>query len=211
MRSAHLLQHGRERYDETLGALEARLRARRVELERYRQAILRANEPTVLAEASFAELELLAGEKYSDPNGDEQPLLTERELRFLSINKGNLDDAERKEIESHVSHTYRFLQQIPWTRELRGIPAIAYGHHEKLNGCGYPRQVEAPAIPVQTRMMTIADIYDALTASDRPYKRAVSVTQALDILHAEAREGLLDRDLLMTFVGARVYESVGAA
>lgn len=211
MRSAHLLQHGRERYDETLGALEARLRARRVELERYRQAILRANEPTVLAEASFAELELLAGEKYSDPNGDEQPLLTERELRFLSINKGNLDDAERKEIESHVSHTYRFLQQIPWTRELRGIPAIAYGHHEKLNGRGYPRQVEAPAIPVQTRMMTIADIYDALTASDRPYKRAVSVTHALDILHAEAHEGLLDRDLLATFVGARVYESVNGA
>lgn len=211
MRSAHLLQHGRERYDETLGALEARLRARRVELERYRQAILRANEPTVLAEGSFAELELLAGETYSDPNGDEQPLLTERELRFLSISKGNLDDAERREIESHVSHTYRFLQQIPWTRELRGIPAIAYGHHEKLNGRGYPRQVEAPAIPVQTRMMTIADIYDALTASDRPYKRAVSVTHALDILHAEAHEGLLDRDLLVTFVGARIYESVHTA
>lgn len=211
LRVAHLLERGRERYDETVRELEAKLRARRVELERFRQAILRANEPTILAEGSFAELQRLAAETYCDQNGDDQPLLTERELRFLSITKGNLDDSERKEIESHVSHTYRFLQQIPWTRELRGIPAIAYGHHEKLNGQGYPRQVTASEIPVQTRMMTIADIYDALTASDRPYKRAVSVTRALDILHAESREGLLDRDLLATFVQARVYESVHAA
>jgi len=211
MRSAHLVEHGRERYDETLRSLEARLRARRIELERYRQAILRANEPTVLAEGSFAELQRVAMERYADQNGEEQPLLTERELRFLSITKGNLDDAERREIESHVTHTFRFLQQIPWTRELRGIPAIAYGHHEKLNGQGYPRQIDAREIPVQTRMMTIADIYDALTASDRPYKRAVSVTAALDILHAESREGLLDRDLLATFVDARVYEAAQAA
>jgi hypothetical protein len=211
MRSAHLVAHGRERYDETLRTLEARLRARRIELERYRQAILRANEPTVLAEGSFAELQRVAMERYADQNGEEHPLLTERELRFLSITKGNLDDAERKEIESHVTHTFRFLQQIPWTRELRGIPAIAYGHHEKLNGQGYPRQIDAREIPVQTRMMTIADIYDALTASDRPYKRAVSVTAALDILHAESRQGLLDRDLLATFVDARVYEAVQAA
>ena len=211
LRSAHLVEHGRDRYDETLRTLEARLRARRIELERYRQAILRANEPTVLAEGSFAELQRVAMERYADQNGEEQPLLTDRELRFLSIAKGNLDDAERKEIESHVTHTFRFLQQIPWTRELRGIPAIAYGHHEKLNGQGYPRQIDASEIPVQTRMMTIADIYDALTASDRPYKRAVSVTAALDILHAESREGLLDRDLLTTFVEARVYEAVQAA
>ena len=211
MRSAHLVEHGRERYDETVRALEAKLRARRIELERYRQAILRANEPTVLAEGSFAELQRVAMERYADQNGEEQPLLTDRELRFLSITRGNLDESERKEIESHVTHTFRFLQQIPWTRELRGIPAIAYGHHEKLNGQGYPRQIDASEIPVQTRMMTIADIYDALTASDRPYKRAVSVTAALDILHAESREGLLDRDLLSTFVEARVYESAQAA
>ncbi len=210
-RAAHLLRCGRDRYDETVRALEAKLRARRVQLERYRQAILRANEPSILAEGSFSELARLARERYVDQNGDEQPLLTDRELRFLSITRGNLDDAERKEIESHVTHTFRFLQQIPWTRELRGIPAIAYGHHEKLNGEGYPRRIAAPEIPVQTRMMTIADIYDALTASDRPYKRAVSVTSALDILHAESREGLLDRDLLATFVEARVYESAHAA
>ena len=138
-------------------------------------------------------------------------MLTERELRFLSITKGNLDEEERREIESHVSHTFRFLQQIPWTRELRGIPSIAYGHHEKLNGLGYPRQIGAEQIPVQTRMMTIADIYDALTANDRPYKRAVSADRALDILHDEAKAGLLDHDLLCTFVDARVYAAAQVA
>jgi HD-GYP domain-containing protein (c-di-GMP phosphodiesterase class II) len=122
------------------------------------------------------------------------------------IRKGNLDDRERREIESHVTHTYRFLEQIPWTRELKRIPKIAYGHHEKLNGRGYPLQATAEDIPVQTRMMTIADIFDALTATDRPYKRAVPTERALDILSMEATEGMLDRALLDAFVGARVFD-----
>jgi HD-GYP domain-containing protein (c-di-GMP phosphodiesterase class II) len=112
-----------------------------------------------------------------------------------------------------VTHTYRFLEQIPWTRELRAIPQIAYGHHEKLNGRGYPNALDGSAIPVQTRMMTIADIYDALTATDRPYKRAVPTERALDILHMEANEGMLDAVLLDAFIHARVFEAVkpGAA
>jgi HD-GYP domain-containing protein (c-di-GMP phosphodiesterase class II) len=124
------------------------------------------------------------------------------------IRKGNLDDSERREIESHVTHTYRFLDQIPWTRELRGIPEIAYGHHEKLNGRGYPRAVQADAIPVQTRMMTISDIYDALTATDRPYKRALTSQRAIDILHMEAKDGMLDEHLLKSFVDAKIFERI---
>src|SRR5450830_1827880 len=124
------------------------------------------------------------------------------------INKGNLDQRERREIESHVTHTYRFIEHIPWTRELKGIPEIAYGHHEKLNGKGYPRQVNAEAIPVQTRMMTISDIYDALTATDRPYKRAVPPERAIEILRDEATDGSLDTALLDAFVEAKVYELV---
>jgi HD-GYP domain-containing protein (c-di-GMP phosphodiesterase class II) len=127
------------------------------------------------------------------------------------INKGNLDPRERREIESHVTHTFRFLEQIPWTRELRHIPTIAYGHHEKLNATGYPRQVGADAIPVQTRMMTISDIYDALTASDRPYKAAVSTTTALDILEEEVRHGKVDADLLKVFIEAKIYGRVHPA
>jgi hypothetical protein len=187
-------------------ALEAELRQRRIELERFLQAIMTANEPTILAEGSFEELERMARRHYLDIDGEERPVLSEDELRFLSIRKGNLDETERREIESHVMHTYRFLQQIPWTRELKGIPEIAYGHHEKLNGEGYPRRASGESIPVQTRMMTIADIYDALTASDRPYKRALTADGALDILHMEARDGTIDPDLLRTFLGARVFE-----
>jgi HD-GYP domain-containing protein (c-di-GMP phosphodiesterase class II) len=127
------------------------------------------------------------------------------------IRKGNLDDRERREIESHVTHTYRFLEQIPWTRELRAIPDIAYGHHEKLNGRGYPRAITGDAIPVQTRMMTISDIFDALTATDRPYKRAVPWERALDILRMEAKDGMLDEHLLQSFIDARVFERVLSA
>jgi HD-GYP domain-containing protein (c-di-GMP phosphodiesterase class II) len=98
------------------------------------------------------------------------------------------------------------LLQIPWTKELRNIPNIAYGHHEKLDGSGYPRKVKGDQIPVQTRMMTISDIFDALTASDRPYKRAVPVPRALDIMAEEVKAGMLDAHLFQLFVEARVFE-----
>ena len=161
-----------------------------------------------MPEGSFEALYKIRDKRFVDFEGHVRPLLEEHELQYLMIRKGNLDDAERREIESHVTHTYRFLEQIPWTRELRNIPQIAYGHHEKLNGLGYPNALDGAAIPVQTRMMTIADIFDALTATDRPYKRAVPAVQALDILQLEAKEGMLDATLLQAFVEARVYEQV---
>jgi len=207
-RSNFLQQHGREKYAEIEFELERQRGERREELEHFMSTIIAANEPTILAEASSQELKLLAQQTWVDLDGAERPLLSPDELRFLQIPRGNLDDRERREIESHVSHTFRFLQQIPWTRDLRGVPDIAFGHHEKLNGRGYPRAVQAAAIPVQTRMMTISDIYDALTASDRPYKRAVTTERALDILHMEAKEGMLDQDLLKVFVDSKVYDIV---
>ncbi len=133
--------------------------------------------------------------------------LTEEEMRYLTIPKGSLDETERLEIESHVTHTYRFLQQIPWTRELQDIPMIAYGHHEKLDGKGYPRRVTGEAIPIQTRMMTISDIYDALSAADRPYKAAVAPARALDIMAEEVRAGQLDQELFRLFVEGKVFQA----
>jgi HD-GYP domain-containing protein (c-di-GMP phosphodiesterase class II) len=208
-RADFLLAHGRAGYQETVAALEQFRTARRRELRGFLDAIEHANEPTVLAEGSFEALHDIRERTFIDFEGRIRPLLEDHELQFLMIRRGNLDDSERREIESHVTHTYRFLEQIPWTRELRAIPQIAYGHHEKLNGTGYPRALDGPAIPVQTRMMTIADIYDALTATDRPYKRAVPSARALDILRDEAREGMLDTALLEAFVEARVYDAVG--
>jgi HD-GYP domain-containing protein (c-di-GMP phosphodiesterase class II) len=205
---AELALSGRVKYDTELAALVAQRDRSRTEIDRYLQAIVKANEPTVLPEGSFDDLATLNRRTYVDFAGIERPLLEDEELAYLMIRKGNLDAGERREIESHVTHTYRFLGQIPWTRELRGIPEIAYGHHEKLNGRGYPRAVTADNIPVQTRMMTISDIFDALTAADRPYKRAVPWEQALDILRMEAHEGMLDEHLLDAFVQARVFDMV---
>jgi HD-GYP domain-containing protein (c-di-GMP phosphodiesterase class II) len=204
-RADYLLSHGTAQYEEFIARLEQLRRTRRTELNQFLDAIVLANEPTILPEGSFEELKEINERMYIDFEGIERPLLGDEELRFLMIRKGNLDDRERREIESHVTHTFRFLEQIPWTRELRRIPEIAYGHHEKLNGSGYPRRVTSAEIPVQTRMMTISDIFDALTATDRPYKRAVPAERALDILSEEARDGMIDEDLLQTFIEAKIY------
>ena len=203
-----LLEGGREAHDAAIGELTVVRQAARDRLRRWLDAIVKANEPTILAEGSFDELREINRQTYTDFDGSERPLLEEDELQFLMIRKGNLDDQERREIESHVTHTYRFLEQIPWTRELKGIPEIAYGHHEKLNGRGYPRAITADSISVQTRMMTISDIFDALTATDRPYKRAVPLERALDILTMEAKDGMLDQNLLNSFIEAKVFDAV---
>jgi HD-GYP domain-containing protein (c-di-GMP phosphodiesterase class II) len=206
---AELLAHGgRDAFEAAKADLLARREAEKARLCRWLDAVVAANEPTVLATGSFDELAQINRHRYVDFDGVERPLLEDAELQYLMIRKGNLDDRERREIESHVTHTFRFLEQIPWTRELRGIPEIAFGHHEKLNGTGYPRAIGGEAISVQTRMMTIADIFDALTAADRPYKPAVPLDRALDILHTEASEGMLDRHLLRSFIDARVYAAV---
>jgi HD-GYP domain-containing protein (c-di-GMP phosphodiesterase class II) len=187
---------------------DAGMQARMAELERVRTLVLAANEPTILPEKAAAELDGLSALTFAGPEGTPLPYLTEEELAYLRIPKGSLTEGERREIESHVEQTYRFLVQIPWTGDLRNVAAIAYGHHEKLNGRGYPRAVSAEGIPPQTRMMTVADIFDALTASDRPYKRAVSAEKAIDILHMEARDGLLDTDLVETMVESGVYRRI---
>ena len=207
-RAEYLFNFGQDRYSHVLAELDSRRREKRDDLQRYLDSIVQANEPTILPEGKFDELEAINARTFIDFDGTEKPLLSDDELRYLMINKGNLDPRERREIESHVTHTFRFLEQIPWTRELRHIPDIAYGHHEKLNATGYPRQVGADAIPVQTRMMTISDIYDALTATDRPYKRAVPLERALDILGAEAKDGAIDRMLLDAFIAANVFALV---
>mgnify|MGYP003327461776 FL=1 len=207
-RAEFLYTHGRTGYAEAVEQLDAARRAERDRLHEFLEAVVAANEPTVLHERNSDAIRASHLQTFVDLDGIERPLLDENALRFLMISRGNLDAAERREIESHVTHTFRFLDQIPWTTALQGVPSIAYGHHEKLNGAGYPRQLTAEAIPVQTRMMTISDIYDALTATDRPYKRAVPLDQAIRILRAEAAEGAIDAELLDTFVEARVFASV---
>jgi HD-GYP domain-containing protein (c-di-GMP phosphodiesterase class II) len=199
-----------------LAAIDAEYGRRRAEVERILRAVLCANEPTVVEEDAFrAVMNLPTREPFANHEAEEQfpveawaqgPFLTAEEVAVLSIRKGSLSLKERHKIESHVSETYKFLQKIPWTGEFRRIPEIAHAHHEKLDGSGYPRHLTAPEIPMQSRMMTIADIYDALVAWDRPYKKSVSEERAREILQEEARDGKLDPDLLNVFLGARLFE-----
>src|SRR4029078_4402125 len=115
-----------------------------------------------------------ATREFVDARGQHRSLLSDQELRLLSISRGNLDDRERRHIESHVTHTLNFLSHIPATTEIKNIPMIASAHHEKLDGTGYPNKLSAADIPIQSKMMTIADIYDALSAADRPHKNDVA-------------------------------------
>jgi len=205
-RRTEFLQNGGEGYERFVAQLDETHRRELEQLEAFLAVVLRSNEPTVVPQGTFEELIELAQRTYEDMDGQTQPFLTADEVRYLTIRKGSLDERERAEIESHVNHTYDFLKRIPWTRELAQVPLIAYGHHEKLNGQGYPRRIAAAEIPVQTRMMTIADIYDALTAQDRPYKPAVRPERALDIMSEEVGAGQLDRDLFNLFIEAKVFE-----
>jgi HD-GYP domain-containing protein (c-di-GMP phosphodiesterase class II) len=189
-----------------LADIDRRLEEDLVQLEKWVVGIVAANEPTVLPEDKASMLEILSRQTYTDMAGKPHPMLDPQEFRFLSIKKGTLDPQERLEMESHVTHSFHFLSKIPWTPLMRGVPEIAYGHHEKLDGTGYPRGLSGDQIPIQARMMTISDIYDALTAQDRPYKRAVPTSTALDILKTEAGDGKLDSDLLDVFIAKRVYD-----
>src|SRR5262249_9118471 len=178
------------------------------QVQHLRQIVRDSNEPAVLATPAHPALFEMATRTYERPDVTQAPYLTQEELHYLRVPQGSLDDRERAEVESHVDETHRFLATIPWTDDLRDLSVYAYGHHEKLNGTGYPRRLRGENIPIQTRMLTIADTFDALTESDRPYKPAVSPESALDVLRAEASEGLLDEDLVQLLIDSRAYRKI---
>jgi len=202
-----LLAQGREDFLQQLPEFDARMAESLEALDAELQVVIEANEPLLThGSGGFEKLLEIAAQQYTGADGQRNPLLNPDEVRLLSIPKGSLDESERLQIESHVVHTFNFLQQIPWTRELHNLPAIARGHHEKLNGTGYPRRLAAPDIPPQTRMMTISDIFDALGATDRPYKRAVGLERSLEILENFVKGGELDPELFRIFVDGKIYE-----
>jgi HD-GYP domain-containing protein (c-di-GMP phosphodiesterase class II) len=200
------VRRGQQGYAEQAAKLDADLAAAVAELNEALDVILAMNEPTVHPQDFAGQLLRITARSWEDHRGRRRTVLTPDEASILAITRGSLTDAERREIQQHVVHTFQFLAQIPWTRELRRVPEIARSHHEKLNGSGYPFGSPAAHIPVQSRMMTIADIYDALTATDRPYKKAIRVEDALDTLRDEQNAGALDSALLDLFIDARVYE-----
>ncbi|WP_420589925.1 HD domain-containing phosphohydrolase [Bacterioplanoides sp.] len=169
------------------------------QLEGMRLAVEEANEPSILDDGTYEHLQQVKELMLQDIDGTQQPLLQDREFLALAVKKGSLTQSERLEIESHVKHTINFLETIPWTPELSGIPKIAGAHHEKLDGSGYPYGLQERDIPVGAKIMTICDIFDALTASDRPYKPALPLSRALDILGYEAADCKIDNNLYALF------------
>jgi HD-GYP domain-containing protein (c-di-GMP phosphodiesterase class II) len=123
-------------------------------------------------------------------------LLTPKELHFLSIMKGTLDDEEKKIMESHVTSTRKMLEQLPFPQHLSQVPLYAYQHHERLDGSGYDAGVSGEDLPIQSRIIAIADILEALTAHDRPYRKPLSQEKAMNILQSMSQEGLIDSDIV---------------
>ncbi len=201
-----VLESQREEALSEVQRLDRDLERRLTELDEAFGVIQQANEPSLLPAGQFDRLFEIARLSYRDPRGAEHPLLTPDEVRFLSIPRGSLDSSERQQIESHVVHSFNFLMQIPWTKEISQIPSIARAHHEKLNGTGYPYRLKGVEIPVQARMMTICDIFDALSAADRPYKKAVPAERALAILESAVRECELDPELFKLFLDAKIFQ-----
>ena len=205
---SYFLDESREtalaKYENNSAVLQEKLE----ELNDYLKFIVDANEPTVLAQEGFGKLMDIAKLTFQYPSGAPMCYLSEHELNSLSVSKGSLNELDRMEIESHVTHSYNFLNIIPWSDNLERVPDIAHAHHEKLNGSGYPLQLTENEIPLESKMMTISDIFDALTAWDRPYKKAMPEERALNILGFEAQDNHLDQDLLEIFLKAKLYSLV---
>jgi len=178
------------------------------QLEQFWLDILQANEPSVLPESTSDTLQQIHAYQAVDDTGVLTPLINKEELLALSIPKGSLTLEEMDEIRSHVIHTETFLKQIPWTQELQDIPHIAGAHHEKIDGSGYPRGLTGQQIPLASQIMTVCDIYDALTASDRPYKNALPDDIAFKILLNEAEKDQLNGDLVKLFIESKVYLAI---
>ena len=191
--------------------IEAQLEEDGARLDAFLETIVRANEPSISHTDPLPELDAIRAHACPGMDDPAFRLLSDDEFTALNIGKGCLTPDERRQIEAHVADSYSFLILIPWTRELAGVPVIAHGHHEKLDGSGYPMGLKGDEISLQTRILTISDIYDALTARDRPYKEAVPVERALDLIAEECRVGHLDGRLFKVFVDSRGWEARAGA
>ncbi|WP_438480199.1 GAF and HD-GYP domain-containing protein [Oleiharenicola lentus] len=143
--------------------------------------------------------------RWKNPQGTEVDFLSENEIENLTIFAGTLTAAERQVINHHITVTIQMLEALPWPRHLQNVPEYAGGHHERMDGKGYPRGLTRDQMSVQARIMGIADIFEALTARDRPYKQGKTLTDSLHILGQMSLQGHIDPDLFDIFVRERVY------
>jgi len=171
----------------------------------WAQAVKRINIPRGLSPEDKKLLAEIAAEKFVDVDGIEKPLLTAYELENLAIERGNLTVGERKQIEQHIVDTWEILKRIPWPRDYRAVANIAACHHEKINGSGYPWKLKGDEVPMGGQILAIVDIFEALTAKDRPYKPAIPIDKAIAILQDEVNRGALNPKLWQLFLDRQLY------
>jgi hypothetical protein len=145
------------------------------------------------------------GNTWRNIAGVESEFLSSDEIENLTIRAGTLTSAERDTINYHIVATIKMLEQLPWPKHLRNVPEYAGGHHERMDGTGYPKGLTREQMSVQARVMGIADIFEALTARDRPYKQGMKLSQAMDIMNKFKQNGHIDPDLFDVFVKEGVY------
>jgi hypothetical protein len=176
------------------------------QIEEELDLIQKTNRSGFLSDEDLSALQNIASKTYEDLSGDTIPYLSQKELEYLSVRKGNLTAEEYKRIQTHVELTYNIVKNIPFTKSLKGVPLFSASHHELLDGSGYPKGLKGDEIPLQSRILAVVDIFDALTAADRPYRRAMPPEKAGGILQEEASAGRLDTDVVNLFLDKKLYE-----
>ncbi|MBT3510407.1 MAG: GAF domain-containing protein [Nitrospina sp.] len=200
-----ILQNGSD--PEQLKTLEKTTHDQLEELKEIREFINKCNEPgEFLEDETLDRLKELSQKTYIDDEGEQQPLITEDELVNLSIRRGSITEKERGKMQDHAAVTLRMLKQIPFTKKLKNIPDFAGAHHEFINGKGYPLGLKGDEIPFEGKLMAVTDIAEALTASDRPYKKAMPLETVYRILRSMAEKGELDPSLVELFIEKEVYK-----
>jgi HD-GYP domain-containing protein (c-di-GMP phosphodiesterase class II) len=159
----------------------------------------------VLADSDLKRIEEIASRTYSNPEQETVALLSDEEVQNLQIGRGTLSIRERDIINNHVSVTIKMLESLPYPKHLTKVPEYAGGHHEKMDGSGYPNKLKREQMSVQARMIAIADVFEALTASDRPYKKAMPLSQSLKILGQMKLDNHVDADLFDIFMNEKIY------
>jgi len=200
-------------YEDQLTTIREEKTAKLTRIIRIKEELVLLNEPTISDRDPELILDNILHEiehiECMDIAGHKVDILTDNDKVNLMIRRGSLNNDERLEIESHVIETYKFVSKIPWPPEYKRIPEIAMHHHEKLDGTGYPDGLKGKeSTSLQSRMMAIADIYDALTAQDRPYKKSVPIDKVIIILKEEADNNKLDSDLVDLFISSKIYEKL---
>lgn len=189
--------------------LEESLERELLQYDQDLEFVRECNEPgEFLSDDRIERLKEIARKTYLDEDGQEKPLLTEDELKNLSIRKGSITWEELQVMRHHVVVTQRMLDKIPFTKRLKNVPLYAGQHHEMLDGSGYPLGLKGDQLPLQSRILAIADVFDALSAKDRPYKKAFPLETVVSILQKDASQGKLDPHLVQLFIERRIWERV---